>query len=159
MADDRRSELQEAVQRQLDSGEFPGVELYRVWRLLSEVLEGQAIELFYTGPLAPGGGYEAFPRPALQLVVCTPALVYDCAFSASAMRYDVSFLAGIYRVAETWSEEQSVEGPPRKKLSVTMDFENYRLGMILALTAYGEKSAELHTFARGVYALTMTKGK
>jgi len=158
MAEDRRSELKEALKVHSDSGEFAGLDADRVWRLISELLDGQAVELLYAGPLLPSG-YGAVPRPALQVVVCTAALIYDCVFGGSTVRYDVSFLADIYRVTEEWSQEQSVEGPPRDKLSVIIDFENYQGGLVLHLIAYGEKAEELHTFARGVYHLTMAKGK
>jgi hypothetical protein len=158
MADERSSELENAVQRELDTGEFPWVDFDRVWRLVSELLEDQTVELFHTGPLK-AGGYTGFPGPALQVVVCTPAVFYDCAFSASATRYDVSYVADIYRLAETWDEEQSVDGPPRKKLTVKIDFKNYQLGLVLELTAYGDKADELHAFARAVYRLTMARSK
>jgi len=158
MTNDRRSELRAALQGHVDSGDLPGAEFQRLWDLVSEILEGQTVELFYAAPLAPGT-YDGFPRPALQVVVCSPTLAYDCLFSGSTMRYDVSFLAGIYRLEEQWSREESVDGPSRAKLSVIIEFENYRGGLVLQFIAYGDKAAELHAFARGVYALSMAKGK
>lgn len=158
MGDDRRSQLEKALQAHLDSAEFRGLDAERVWGLVSDILEGQAVELFYTAPLQEGG-YQEVPRPAFQLVVCTPALIYDCVFGAATMRYDVSLLADVYRLKEQWSQEESVEGPPRKKLSVRIDFENYQGGLVLQLIAYGERAEELHRFARAVYQRTMAKGK
>lgn len=156
MTNDRHSELRAALQAHLDSGEFPGVDFERAWDLVSEILEGQTVELFYATPVAPGM-YDSFPQPALQVVVCSPTLAYDCLFSGSTMRYDASFLAGIYRLEEQWSREESVDGPSRDKLSVTIEFENYRSGLVLQFIAYGDKAVELHAFARGIYQRTIAQ--
>jgi hypothetical protein len=158
MREERHSQLRQALQEQADSGKFPGLDLERAWSLIAELVEAQPLELFYVGPLVPTG-YEGMPRPALEVVLCTPTLIYDCAFAASARRYDVSFLADIYRLKETWSEEESVEGPARSKLSVEIDFRNYRGGLVLQLVAYGDKADELHAFAKAVRRITMTRGK
>ena len=158
MTNDRSNELKAALQARLEGSQFPGVDVSRAWALISEVLEGQVVELFYAG-LLPEGGYSEIPRPALQVVVCTSALVYECDFSASTMRYDVSSIMNVYRLTETWNEEQSVEGPPRKKLSVKVDFVNYQLGLSLQLAAYGDEAEELHVFARALCGLTVARAK
>lgn len=116
----------------------------RGWRFITEVLKDEQVHTFYvaTSPEI----HETAQEGKLQVVICAPPVLYEFLFGDNLRRYDVAPLANIYRIEEKREEEPSVEGDPRQKTSVLVQFGGGPEVLRLHLLAYGGRGSELSQF-------------
>jgi hypothetical protein len=116
-----------------------------VWPLIEEVLAGHVVESFYIS-LAPVG-YDQL-KPKAQVVVTASGLLYDFVFGDGVQRFDVVVLRTIGRIEERREVEPSIEGHPRQKVHLEVEWPGSGLGgSRLTLIAFGQEGHQLSEFA------------
>jgi hypothetical protein len=151
-------ELKNALHVALQSSE---VNADDAWSFVEEVTAGQELQLDFI-TLSPVG-YDEVLGPNTeavnaQVVLIAGGALYDFIFSATVRRYDVAMLSTIARIDERREIEQSVEGPPRQKVSCVIDFSwgtGYR---DLHLVSFGGEGLRLSEFIRSLRRLFLAGG-
>jgi len=123
----------------------------RVWSFIREVIAAEPVACYYLSPFPDSSSYAGVPNSKLQVVVFTDRLAYDFIFSADTARYDVTPISLIGRIDERRQLETSVDGPPREKVMVQMEFGD--TDAMLHLVAFGEKGRQLSAFVEQVRRL------
>jgi hypothetical protein len=144
--EDLRSEIA-TLTTDADEAEIPPE---AVWSFISNVIGSQPVNCYYVSPMVDPS-YDAIANPKVQVLVVTNRLVYDFVFSASTARYDIAPLSLITRIDERREIETSIEGPPRAKVIVRVEFAHQTA--VLHPVSFGDKGRQLSEFAQRLRTL------
>ena len=141
MTDDKL-DLITTLESQDWSGSLAELDQASIQEYLLSRLAGDDVTGFYLD-----GEAGAYPSIAwnLRIILFTGRHLYEFLFSPTISRYDINFLKDIYRLEERIDTEESVAGPPRTKVSLSLGIQS-PLGLTLELSSYEEAGQRLSSF-------------
>ena len=100
--------------------EYPSLSPGKVIRYIKAKVGSEALSDIYIGS---AGSYDEI-KWELQVVIRTSGGLYEFLFDSSYERYDYMLLKDIYRIEERVQDEESVQGPSRRRTTVSIFFKS-----------------------------------
>ena len=143
MTDDKSLELHSELE-QLDwTDSLASLDHDSIQEYLLSKVAGEDVMGFYLD--AETGDYSAL-KWDLRIILVTDLSLFEFLFNPTLRRYDVSRLRDIFRLEERIESEESLDGPPRNKVTLSVLLASGS-AVSLQLARYDQDGQRLTSFA------------